>query len=181
MVKEPRLFRAIRTKDVSGISGCGTVAHGVLWGTGQVTVMWVCKEKKETLETASSIEDWLEIHGHSGNTFVEYINWGNKMGLIKINNTKITTSDIDINPYVDENSNIVFESITVTCTEIPIHLKEQALYDGEVEGDNEDTGKKESYPFKSYKLASIESNKLTLIHPDFMFKYELEMYSEPKA
>lgn len=103
------------------------------------------------------------------------------MAQIKIADLTIDAKDIDINPFVDDNSNIVFESILVNDVKnLPSTLKEKAYYDGEISGDNEETGKKETHPFKHYKVESLADNKILLIHPDFTFKYELEMYTEPK-
>ena len=99
---------------------------------------------------------------------------------INIADQKIVAKDIDLNPYIDENADLVFESIIVNVNEVPVHLKEKGYYDGEIFGDNGDTGKYETHKFKGFKLESIENGTLVLIHPNFAFKYELEMYTEPK-
>lgn len=103
------------------------------------------------------------------------------MAKIKISDLNIEAKDIDINPFVDDKSNIVFESILVNnCKELPVFLKEKAYYDGEITGENEETGKQETHVFKHYKLESLDGNNILLIHPDFAFKYELEIYAEKK-
>lgn len=70
-LNRPRTFRLIRDEDVSGVSGTGTVADGVLWPDGTVSVRWRGRYP--------SIVHWREgmeaveaIHGHDGRTRVEW-------------------------------------------------------------------------------------------------------------
>ena len=74
IVTIPRIFKVIRSKDHSGISGTGLVAQGVEFHTGQVVIMWCCKEGKETIEIHPSLSVFLEIHGHGSSTEVIFIN-----------------------------------------------------------------------------------------------------------
>lgn len=68
---ETRRFVLDRTEDVSGVSGTGTVADGVVWPDGTVAVCW--------RGTHSSIAIWtdlvtaMEIHGHGGKTKAVFI------------------------------------------------------------------------------------------------------------
>lgn len=66
-----RRFVLKRNKDVSGVSGTGVVAEGVVWSTGQATLCWL--SHLNTVATYHSIDVLIEIHGHSGATIVEYV------------------------------------------------------------------------------------------------------------
>lgn len=56
----------MRHKDVSGISGAGVVAVGVVFPNGQVVFQWT--SYRSSIEIYASIDNLIEIHGHSGNT-----------------------------------------------------------------------------------------------------------------
>lgn len=66
-----RRFRLIRSEDVSGISGIGHVADGVLFEDGKVVTRW----RSEVAQTCvwDSIGDVEAIHGHNGMTRIEWI------------------------------------------------------------------------------------------------------------
>ena len=61
-----RRFHFSREKDVSGISGCGIVACGVMFDDGQIALRWAGDHP--SLNIYKSIEDLEYIHGHSGST-----------------------------------------------------------------------------------------------------------------
>lgn len=63
-------FYLLRHTDPSGISGTGIVALGVVFPNGQVVFQWVTY--RNSIEIYSSMENLIEIHGHSGNTEVVY-------------------------------------------------------------------------------------------------------------
>ncbi|WP_262058536.1 hypothetical protein [Streptomyces sp. STR69] len=62
----PRVFSLIRDHDVTGVSGTGRVANGVLWPDGSVSIRWVGPRPSivfwDTLVYAE------EVHGHGGHT-----------------------------------------------------------------------------------------------------------------
>ena len=66
-----RRFFLKRLKDVSGVSGVGNVAEGVVWDDGTVAVRWL--SAKPTTELLNSVDDLLAIHGHEGSTEIEYV------------------------------------------------------------------------------------------------------------
>ncbi|MFE5582523.1 hypothetical protein [Kitasatospora sp. NPDC056531] len=70
MTDQPRLFRLQRDHDVTGISGTGTVAHGVRWPDGTATIRWT-GNRPSTVQWAS-IDDAIAIHGHGGHTRIEW-------------------------------------------------------------------------------------------------------------
>jgi len=66
-----RLFELHRSIDVSGVSGIGKVAEGVIFGDNTTVVRWLNREHPST-NIYDSIEDVLKIHGHEGGTRVEF-------------------------------------------------------------------------------------------------------------
>ncbi|MFF3358364.1 hypothetical protein ACFYWN_38440 [Streptomyces sp. NPDC002917] len=64
-------FHLVRTEDVTGVSGTGIVAGGVIFPDGTVAMRW----NTGTSSTAiyDSIDDVTEIHGHNGATVVSLI------------------------------------------------------------------------------------------------------------
>ncbi|MGV9271496.1 LuxR C-terminal-related transcriptional regulator [Kitasatospora sp. NPDC003701] len=66
MSTQPRLFHLQRDTDITGVSGTGTVAHGVQWPDGTVTIRWA-GDRPSTVQWAS-IDDAEAVHGHGGHT-----------------------------------------------------------------------------------------------------------------
>ncbi|NUS58905.1 MAG: hypothetical protein HOV66_29225 [Streptomycetaceae bacterium] len=66
-----RRFRLVRDLDVSGVSGLGHVADGVLFDDGKVVTRW----RAAIAQTCvwDSIEHVEAIHGHGGATRIEWI------------------------------------------------------------------------------------------------------------
>lgn len=65
-----RRFHFERNKDVSGTSGCGIVAEGVIFSNGHVALTWISKHP--SINLYDSIEDVELIHGHQGCTHIVY-------------------------------------------------------------------------------------------------------------
>lgn len=61
-----RTFHLERVEDISGVSGVGIVAQGVVFDDGHAAMRWMTK----TSSTAfySSVDDLIAIHGHGGST-----------------------------------------------------------------------------------------------------------------
>jgi hypothetical protein len=59
-------FHFERNMDVSGVSGCGVVATGVLFDDGQIALHW--ESDHPSINIYRSIDDLLFIHGHEGAT-----------------------------------------------------------------------------------------------------------------
>ncbi len=66
-----RAFTLVRKVDVSGISGCGSVAEGVVFHDNQVVLSWF--GQYHSIEVHPSIESVMTIHGHHGSTIVEWV------------------------------------------------------------------------------------------------------------
>jgi hypothetical protein len=67
----PMPFALYRHQDVTGVSGTGTVAHGVRFADGQVVIRWL-GDAPSTVVWAS-LEDALRVHGHDGRTRVVWL------------------------------------------------------------------------------------------------------------
>ena len=66
MEDRPRTFALVRDHDVTGVSGTGRVAEGVLWTDGTVAVRWL-GDRPSTVAWAS-LDDAIHVHGHGGHT-----------------------------------------------------------------------------------------------------------------
>lgn len=70
-IPAPRRFHLIRNEDATGVSGTGTVAEGIEFTDGSVSLRWLTT----TTSTAiyNSVQDVETIHGHGGRTLVQWI------------------------------------------------------------------------------------------------------------
>lgn len=57
-----------RIEDISGTSGTGIVAEGVVFSNGYCTLHWLSNLTSVAIYT--SIQDLEKIHGHSGATII---------------------------------------------------------------------------------------------------------------
>ncbi len=69
-----RRFLLVRTQDVSGVSGTGTVAEGALFSTGKAVLAWTTQFR--SVAVYDSIDDLEHIHGHGGATRVQWLDEG---------------------------------------------------------------------------------------------------------
>jgi hypothetical protein len=67
----PRRFELVRDVDVSGVSGTGHVADGVLFGSGLVVMHW--RGEWPSLSMHPNLESVRAIHGHGGATHIAWI------------------------------------------------------------------------------------------------------------
>ena len=67
-----KTFELIREIDISGVSGTGIVAEGIIFSDGRIAMRWLT----ETATTVifDCIEDVQTIHGHNGSTVIRYVN-----------------------------------------------------------------------------------------------------------
>lgn len=86
-----RQFVLYRHKDISGVSGEGVVAEGIVFANGQVALRWYAKTSnmrkkivrqrtednsfrfQGSISIFQSIDEIIEIHGHQGNTEALYL------------------------------------------------------------------------------------------------------------
>lgn len=66
-----RRFRLVRVEDVSGVSGTGIVAEGVMFSSGRAVLDW--RGPRETVTIYDSVSDLEAIHGHQGRTLIEWL------------------------------------------------------------------------------------------------------------
>ena len=66
-----RRFQLVRDVDVTGVSGTGRVTEGLEFSDGQVAMRWLTSVS--SIAFYHSIGDVLHIHGHDGNTRLEWI------------------------------------------------------------------------------------------------------------
>jgi hypothetical protein len=66
-----RQFILVRHKDLTGTSGTGIVAEGVVFEDGQAVLKWL--RKPYSLGVYPSLRNLLDVHGHEGNTQVRFL------------------------------------------------------------------------------------------------------------
>lgn len=66
-----KTFRLVRTEDVSGVSGTGTVAMGVVFPDGHAAMRWTVGDHRSTV-TWDSVESIEAVHGHGGRTTIQW-------------------------------------------------------------------------------------------------------------
>lgn len=76
MIKLPRRFRLERSKDISGVSGTGTVAHGVEFHDGVIVMRWCTPGLPHSTNTYDNIKAVQRIHGHQGSSKIVWIDFG---------------------------------------------------------------------------------------------------------
>lgn len=65
-MSSPMLFKLVRDQDVSGVSGTGVVADGVIWPDGTVSVRW--RGDHPSIVFWRTLDAVKVIHGHNGAT-----------------------------------------------------------------------------------------------------------------
>lgn len=60
-----------RKEDITGVSGTGVVAEGVVFTTGTVILQWLTTINSIVIYPA--LENVLHIHGHGGSTVLEWV------------------------------------------------------------------------------------------------------------
>jgi hypothetical protein len=66
-----RDFILIRDKDITDKSGTGVVAEGVVFTDGFAILKWL--REPYALGIYETLEALISVHGHEGNTHVEFI------------------------------------------------------------------------------------------------------------
>lgn len=70
----PALFKLDRHHDVSGVSGTGIVAEGVVWSDGAVAMRWL--GDRPSTAAWGNLDDVVETHGHNGATEIRWLDGG---------------------------------------------------------------------------------------------------------
>lgn len=66
-----RRFRLLRSYDVSGVSGTGTVAVGVEFGDGVVVIRWLGEHPSTVVW--EDVDAAMAVHGHNGSTEIVWV------------------------------------------------------------------------------------------------------------
>lgn len=78
-VPDPRRFRLVRDVDITGVSGIGVVADGVVWPDQTATVRW--RGDRPSTVNWGHVDDALHIHGHDGRTRIEWLDSDERSGV----------------------------------------------------------------------------------------------------
>ena len=70
-VREVKLFELRRKIDISGVSGIGTVAQGVIFDNGKVALTWLTPFTSVTVY--ENLNHVIAVHGHDGVTQIVQI------------------------------------------------------------------------------------------------------------
>jgi hypothetical protein len=70
--QKPRLFQLVRHTDVSGVRGTGTLAEGVEWSDGAVTLRWRGRWPATSVWDGG-IDALLAVHGQGGRTQIHWL------------------------------------------------------------------------------------------------------------
>lgn len=71
MSTNPRRFYLHRHSDISGVSGTGRVADGILWTDGTVSVRWL--GARPSTAHWGYMKDVEAVHGHGGATEIVWV------------------------------------------------------------------------------------------------------------
>jgi hypothetical protein len=66
-----RLFQLLRDEDISGVSGVGRVAVGVVFPSGKAVLEW--QGANSTFEIFDKLDHVELIHGHGGKTRIVFV------------------------------------------------------------------------------------------------------------
>lgn len=69
----PRAFVLRRDKDVTGVSGTGIVAEGVVFRDGTVALRWTSAWPTSVVFHDRGIESVKAVHGHDGRTQIVWV------------------------------------------------------------------------------------------------------------
>lgn len=64
---QSRRFHLQRDTDITGVSGTGRVAEGIVWSDGTASVRWL-GERPSTVFWENGLADAEYVHGHGGHT-----------------------------------------------------------------------------------------------------------------
>lgn len=71
MDSKVKRFQLERFEDVSGVSGTGIVADGVVFSNGKVVIHWL--GETSSIVVWDSLDDAMKIHGHAGRTAIRWV------------------------------------------------------------------------------------------------------------
>lgn len=87
---QPRLFHLLRHHDVSGVSGTGIVADGIIWPDGTASLRW--RGERPSTVHWDRIADAKAVHGHGGATEIVLDNAADRLARIAEAHSKNQTT-----------------------------------------------------------------------------------------
>lgn len=66
-----RRFLLDRFEDISGVSGTGFVAEGVVFSDGTAALRWLTDPSSTAIY--ATVDDLLDVHGHNGSTRLQWV------------------------------------------------------------------------------------------------------------
>lgn len=100
-----RQFRLVRDEDVTGVSGVGVVANGVVFPDGVVAMRWVSEWPTSVVFHDRGVEAVEAVHGHGGATRIEWDNAGDRLIRLLFE----TTIDLNGNEHNSFADDLAFE------------------------------------------------------------------------
>lgn len=97
VIEFARPFVLQRDTDITGVSGTGTVADGVLWPDGSVALRW--RGRRPSSVFWNDLDDALSVHGHDGAT---HIVWSNALHVAPITSDGYDARHDDAPPTGDD-------------------------------------------------------------------------------
>ena len=72
-----RRFKMVRHQDVTGVSGEGVVAEGVIFSNGKVAIQWLTPQVGDVKMGSTVVWDdfraAMKVHGHDGKTEFRFL------------------------------------------------------------------------------------------------------------
>ena len=65
-----RTFKLYRYQDMSGVSGTGLVAEGIVFKTGKTVICW--SRSPYSVTVFDSLDEMIQVHGHHGKTEIRW-------------------------------------------------------------------------------------------------------------
>jgi hypothetical protein len=95
-----RRFHLLRHQDISGVSGTGIVADGVIWPDGTASLRW--RGERPSTVHWDRIADAKAVHGHGGATEIVLDDAADRLARIAEAHSKNQTSGGMTDGYCDE-------------------------------------------------------------------------------
>jgi hypothetical protein len=68
-----RRFELHRDVDVTGVSGTGVVAEGIVYSDGVATLHWISQWPSSVVHYERGMESIEHVHGHGGHTRIVWL------------------------------------------------------------------------------------------------------------
>lgn len=72
-MRDLRRFELHRDEDVTGVSGTGVVAEGVVFSSGKAVIEWLTEWPTSVVWHDRGLDSVEHVHGHNGRTRIVWI------------------------------------------------------------------------------------------------------------